>query len=115
MPRKVILVDNGDAYCSAVRTQLRRLGHDARLVRTGEEALLEAEHNPPDVLITSLRLRSQLDGLTLAKILKLQNPDLKVIFVSANPDAITEKSPPFPYQLLGKPVGILELIEHVGV
>ncbi|WP_020476564.1 response regulator [Zavarzinella formosa] len=62
----ILIADPHEDAAGSLAELLRLYGHDATVVRSGEEALVSAAESPPDVLIVELRL-PDMDGCELAK------------------------------------------------
>ncbi|HNS96211.1 MAG TPA: response regulator [Polyangiaceae bacterium] len=69
-PPVVYLVDDDVDYCEVNRTVLESAGYRAVCFPGPKEALLEAERNPPDLIITDMMMGSLDDGLRLSRSLR---------------------------------------------
>ena len=79
---KVLLVDGDGVWAAFCESELRRDGYDVRTARDGYEALDALRSDPPDLVVTEIRLAG-IDGLDLlARILHLY-PRMPVILNSA--------------------------------
>jgi len=67
----VLIVDDEEDILELVRYNLRREGYQTICAATGEDALYEAEHKLPDVIILDLMLPG-VDGLEVCKRLKAE-------------------------------------------
>lgn len=63
---RIILADDDDAFRSALALVLTERGHEVREAGDGREALEQALSDPPDLLITDLRMPG-LNGVALAR------------------------------------------------
>ena len=86
MPHKTIYISDQNEHD---RTETQRLlqshGYLVSIWPTGEEALAAAHETPPDLFMTAMGLKGQIDGLQLVRQLKAdeQLKDIPVILHSA--------------------------------
>jgi two-component system nitrogen regulation response regulator GlnG len=79
---KILVVDDDPAICVVISEALKRQGHIVRTVGSIEERRLALPAFAPDVLITDVMLPDG-DGLDDVGAMLLDEPDLKVIILSA--------------------------------
>ena len=79
---KVLLVDGDAVWASFCEAELRRDGHDVTLARDGYEALEDLRADPPDLVVTEIRLAG-IDGLDLLARILDRHPRMPVILNSA--------------------------------
>ena len=84
MRRKVFVVDDEKQIAEALGIVLREAGFDVESFYDGPSALLISSQRPPDILISDIQM-PRMDGITLAKALREQSPNCKVILMSGNP------------------------------
>jgi two-component system phosphate regulon response regulator PhoB len=73
MPKeKILVVDDEEDILELVRYNLTKEGYRAQCVQSGEQALVKAGEDPPDLIVLDLMLPG-LDGLDVCKALK-RNP-----------------------------------------
>jgi two-component system, NtrC family, nitrogen regulation response regulator GlnG len=78
----ILIVDDEEAVCWAMKKALGKLGHQVAVASSAEEAFRLAEKQIPDAIILDVRLPG-LDGLSaLAQLQKLSN-DAPIIVVTA--------------------------------
>src|SRR5260221_281393 len=66
---RVLIVEDDPALLRALRITLRARGYDVRVASAGREALAEARHRPPDVVVLDLGL-PDLDGTEVIRELR---------------------------------------------
>jgi len=66
---RVLIVEDEPALLRALRINLRARGYDVRVASAGREALAEARHRPPDVVVLDLGL-PDLDGTEVIRELR---------------------------------------------
>ena len=79
---RVLVVDDEASARSGMEKLLRQEGFMVDVAEGGQAALAIAADNPPDVVITDLKMPG-MDGVELLKKLHEQDPDLPVIVVTA--------------------------------
>lgn len=83
---KVLLVDDEKFAIEGLRNMLNWSGFEGELIGTasnGQEALLIAENEKPDVIISDIKMPI-MDGLTLAKRIYEQSSNIDIILLSAH-------------------------------
>jgi two-component system response regulator GlrR len=81
--QKILLVDDDNSLLTLLAIRLRAAGFDVRKARNGAEALDNARHEKPQLVITDLRLGG-MDGMTLFGRLHELYPWLPVIILTAH-------------------------------
>jgi CheY-like chemotaxis protein len=84
--RKILLVDDAPDALVALGRLLKRRGYEVTSVTTAEDALKVLGQNLIHLLITDWRLPG-IDGLSLAHQAQTQNPQIKVLILTAYEDA----------------------------
>ena len=90
---RVLLVEDEDAVRSFAVRALRRQGYEVLEASTGVEALevMDKCDGQVDIVVSDV-VMPEMDGPTLLKELRKQNPSLKIIFVSGYPHEAFETS-----------------------
>jgi two-component system, NtrC family, nitrogen regulation response regulator GlnG len=78
----VLIVDDEEAVCWALKKALSKVGHDAAVASSAEEAFRLAEKHIPDAIILDVRLPG-LDGLSALGRLHELSHDAPIIVVTA--------------------------------
>jgi len=110
----VWIIDDDRSIRWVLKKALERDGMQAVDFETGEAALAAIESDPPDVLITDIRM-PRLDGLTLMKRVHGVDPDLPVIVMTAHSDldAAVSAYEGGAFEYLPKPFDVEEAIDLV--
>ena len=111
---RVWIVDDDRSIRWVLKKALQRDGLMAVDFETGEEALLALERDPPDVLITDIRM-PRLDGLTLMRRCHEHDAELPVIVMTAHSDldAAVSAYEGGAFEYLPKPFDVGEAVELV--
>jgi two-component system, NtrC family, nitrogen regulation response regulator GlnG len=78
----VLIVDDEEAVCWALRRALTVEGHRVAVAPSAEEAFVQAENHRPDAVILDVRLPG-LDGLSAMARLRRLTYDAPVIVITA--------------------------------
>ena len=81
----VWVVDDERSIRWVLEKALSQAGLDVTCYETGEPLLSDIDHNPPDAIITDIRMPG-IDGLELLKRIKAGHPELPVIIMTAHSD-----------------------------
>lgn len=79
---KVMIVDDDDLFREMLTETLNYNGFTPYAVEGGPQALRELKNGPVDAVIADIKM-PEMDGLTLARRLKDQYPELPVILITA--------------------------------
>lgn len=86
---KILIVDGERIIAEDIRKSLESFGHTVlAVVLSGEEALKEAEEQKPDLVLTEITLRGELDGIETAKQIR-SNLNVPVVYLTALSDKKT--------------------------
>ncbi len=80
---RVLVVDDEQSMREFLAICLRRAGHQVAVADSAKSALALAQTDPPDVVVTDLRMPGDLDGLGLLHAIKTGGIDAEVILVTA--------------------------------
>src|SRR6516165_6478659 len=83
-PARILVVDDQKICRDLERAFLEHLGYDVIEAADGDTALALLREEWVDLLSTGINLWPEMDGIELARRAREQNPDLKVLFVSAD-------------------------------
>jgi signal transduction histidine kinase len=84
----ILVVEDEHLVAFDLATRLRRMGHEAHIVHTGEAALARVTQVHVDVVLMDIKLKGELDGITAAERLR-RIADIPVIYVTAYADSET--------------------------
>ena len=118
MPRKVpqiLTVDDDAVTCDLLCEVFAREGLNATCEHSGEAALAAIAAQQPDLLLSDIRMRTRLDGLSLLGIVRREYPSIPVVLMTAFGSIETAiravKEGAFDY--ISKPFNIDELVSIV--
>jgi two-component system nitrogen regulation response regulator GlnG len=81
----VWVVDDERSIRWVLEKALSQAGMEVTCYETGEPLLADIDHNPPDAIITDIRMPG-IDGLDLLERIKAGHPELPVIIMTAHSD-----------------------------
>src|SRR5256714_1040326 len=118
MPRKIpqiLTVDDDAVTCELLCEVFAREGFNSAFANSGESALVEVARQPPDLLLSDIRMKTRLDGLSLLEIVRREYPSTPVVLMTAFGSIETAvravKEGAFDY--ISKPFNIDELVAIV--
>jgi DNA-binding NtrC family response regulator len=118
MPRKtlhILTVDDDSVTCELLCEVFTREGFLATFEHSGEAALGAIARQKPDLLISDIRMKTHLDGLSLLEIVRSEHPSIPVVLMTAFGSIETAiravKEGAFDY--ISKPFDIDELVAIV--
>ncbi|MEM0947655.1 MAG: sigma-54 dependent transcriptional regulator [Pseudomonadota bacterium] len=81
----ILIVDDERDIRELIGDILRDEGHEARLAGTSDEAMMQINTQPPELLILDIWLKdSQMDGIDILKTVKRDNPDVPIVIISGH-------------------------------
>ena len=118
MPRKIpqiLTVDDDAVTCELLCEVFAREGFGAVFANSGEAALNVVSQERPDLLLSDIRMKTPLDGLSLLEIVRREYPSVPVVLMTAFGSIETAvravKEGAFDY--ISKPFNIDELVAIV--
>ncbi len=118
MPRKIpqiLTVDDDAVTCELLCEVFTREGFGAVFANSGEAALTAVAQQCPDLLLSDIRMKTRLDGLSLLEIVRREYPSVPVVLMTAFGSIETAvravKEGAFDY--ISKPFNIDELVAIV--
>jgi len=118
MPRKIpqiLTVDDDAVTCELLCEVFAREGFGAMFANSGEAALAVVAQQPPDLLLSDIRMKTPLDGLSLLEMVRREYPSIPVVLMTAFGSIETAiravKEGAFDY--ISKPFNIDELVAIV--
>jgi CheY-like chemotaxis protein len=85
--RRILLVEDEPAIRAIMADTLGDAGFEVTAICTGDEAaILIADSDRFDVLLTDITMPGLIDGIGLAEHAREVHPDLPVVFVSGRPE-----------------------------
>ncbi|MBC7826155.1 MAG: LytTR family transcriptional regulator DNA-binding domain-containing protein [Chitinophagaceae bacterium] len=108
---KILVVEDEMIIGAKISMQLTNLGYEVTgILPRGEEAIIHAEENKPDIAIVDIHLKGKLDGVETA--LQMQKRAvIPIIYLTANSDEATFNRAKVskPYAFISKPYKQLDL------
>ncbi len=110
----ILVVDDTEAICSALRDMLTMAGYAVRTAPSGERAMQIMESMVPDLIITDLKM-SGMSGLDLLKKVKQRTPSLPVVILTGfgDMDSVIAAMRAGVADYLKKPFSVNEVLEVV--
>src|SRR5258706_10899396 len=88
MTAHILVVEDEYLVALDIRLSVERLGYDAVVAYTGEEALQRVAERSFDLVLMDIRLRGDLDGIDTARALS-ERQDVPLMFLTPYSDAPT--------------------------
>lgn len=108
---KILVVEDEMIIGAKISMQLSALGYEVTaILPRGEEAVLHAQENKPDIVLLDINLKGKIDGIETATQLQQGGP-MPIIYLTANADEATfnRAKPTKPYAFISKPFKQLDL------
>jgi DNA-binding NtrC family response regulator len=86
---KLLIVEDDAGHAEAMQEGLARQGHTCTVASNGHDAIKELQRDTFDIVITDLMLGTGPDGLAVQLAAKENQPDAKIVVVTANPSVET--------------------------
>jgi len=88
-PPRILIVEDDMIIAANISLQLSRLGYEVTGIETrGEEAIVHARRNCPDIILMDINLKGSLDGVETVKTIQTY-ADIPIIYLTANNDEVT--------------------------
>jgi diguanylate cyclase (GGDEF)-like protein/PAS domain S-box-containing protein len=115
--QRILLVEDESIVADDINMSLSNIGYDiVATVSTGEEAIVRAETEKPDLVLIDIMLAGKIDGIEAAGQIRA-NFDIPVIYLTANADddiiERAKRTEPFGYLL--KPFTIAEVHSSIAM
>ncbi len=89
MASRILIVEDERITAEDLHDILTEMGyHVTAIVSSGEEAIREAEQNPPDLALMDIRIKGDMDGTETARVLS-ERFDIPVVYLTAHADRET--------------------------
>jgi len=118
MPRKIpqiLTVDDDAVTCELLCEVFAREGFGAVFANSGEAALEAVAEQPPDLLLSDIRMKTPLDGLSLLEMVRREYPSIPVVLMTAfgSIDTAIRAVKEGAFDYISKPFNIDELVAIV--
>ncbi|MEX0647077.1 MAG: response regulator [Balneolaceae bacterium] len=110
--KKVLIVEDDMIIALSTQKMVQKIGHKViGRVTTGEEAVQEAVHSKPDVILMDIRLAGNIDGIDASSLILKSVTDTDIIYTTGNTDqSYLERAGKTGYKaFLVKPVSMIDL------
>jgi len=102
---RILIVEDDMIIAANISVQLTNLGYEVIGIETrGEEAILHASANTPDIILLDINLKGRVNGIEAAiQIQKFKR--IPIIYLTANSDeaTFTKAKATHPYAFISKP------------
>ncbi len=111
---RVLIVEDIDSVCCAVRMALEFFGHEiVETARSGEEALQKYQTARPDVVVMDVKMPGGMDGLTCTSLIARQDPQARVVVLTAGRTTETQARAAGAAAFVEKPFELAQLRQAV--
>ena len=103
---RVLVVEDEKIIAKDIESTLKRIGHEsAGSVARGEDALIAAEKERPDMVLMDITLKGEMDGIEAAKIIN-DRFHIPIVYITAHQDedTIEKTKGTNPYGYITKPL-----------
>ena len=103
---RVLVVEDEKIIAKDIESTLKRIGHESvGSVAKGEDALIAAEKEKPDMVLMDITLKGEMDGIEAAKIIN-DRFSIPVVYITAHQDedTIEKTKGTNPYGYITKPL-----------
>ena len=80
---RIMIVDDDAVTCELLCEVFQRQGFDVHFEQSGDDALSAMTTTLPDVIVSDIRMKTHVDGLTLLDHVRRQAPDTPVVLMTA--------------------------------
>ena len=114
-PARILVVDDEADICGVVEVLLVGQGYTVCTANSGPEALLQAQHQHFDLVITDLRM-PDMDGIEVLTALRRINPSARAILITgyASEESTQRILAEGGYAYLAKPFQLTELLGMIS-
>lgn len=90
--KRILVVDDNQVLLDLLQAMLSASGHRVNTAVNGTEAVARLKEQPFDIVVTDFSMPG-MDGWQLTRYIAVNHPEIPVVMVSGNPDAITRIHP----------------------
>jgi PAS domain S-box-containing protein len=112
---KILIVEDELVIALSIEKILEKLGYEViGLVTAGEEAVVQALDQNPDLILMDIILSGAIDGIEAARRIR-KSVDIPIIYITANADSATldRARDTLPYGYLNKPINERDLLANL--
>jgi DNA-binding LytR/AlgR family response regulator len=114
---RILIVEDDMIIAANMSLQLAKLGYEVTGIESrGEEAIIHAKLNSPDIILMDVNLKGKLDGISTAKSIQAF-ADIPMVYITANNDEPTfeRAKTTHPYAFISKPINSLILQRTIAL
>jgi len=107
---KILVVEDDMIIAANITLQLTKLGYEITGIESrGEEAVIHAKINTPDIVLMDINLKGKLDGIETALAIQ-EHMDLPIVYLTANTDeaSFIRAKKTRPYAFIPKPLNPIQ-------
>jgi len=82
--KRILLVDDDQEIVESMRTVLETRGYEILVARDGNQGLVMAEHEEPDLVVLDMMMPKRSGFLVLEKLRRSRPDPMRVIMITAN-------------------------------
>jgi len=110
----ILIVDDDEGICATMEDILQDSKHSVKTANNGCDAIYLAKNYLFDLILMDMKM-PKLNGLETYRIMKIDNPLLKVIFMTAYAtEDLIEQSKKDGFEILYKPVNMSNLLNELS-
>jgi DNA-binding LytR/AlgR family response regulator len=117
MLKRILIVEDDMIIAANLSMQLTQLGYEVTGIESrGEEAVVHAKVNTPDIILMDIQLKGALNGIETARQIQ-QYTQIPIIYITANSDELTfnKAKETNPYAFISKPFNKLDLERTIAL
>lgn len=105
--RQILIIDDEQMLCESLKDILQEEGYNVRTAANALSGLSEIERDPPDLIISDIRL-PDINGLELLKRVKQEYPNVEIIIMTAycEAESYLEAKEKGAFEYITKPINI---------
>ncbi|MBC8767956.1 response regulator [Arenibacter sp. BSSL-BM3] len=114
---RILIVEDDMIIAANISVQLSNLGYEVMGIETrGEEAILHARANTPDIILLDINLKGAINGIEAAIEIQ-KSKKIPIIYLTANSDEATfaKAKATHPYAFISKPFNNLDLQRTIAL
>ncbi len=108
---RVLIVEDDMIIAANISLQLSKIGYEITGIETrGEDAIVHAKLNTPDVVLMDINLKGSIDGIETAYSIQA-NSDIPIVYITANNDesSFERAKKTHPFAFIAKPINMRNL------
>ena len=110
----ILVVDDDEGICDTMEDILEERHHLVKTANTGRDAIDIAKKCSFDLILMDMKM-PKINGLDAYRIMKINNPSIKVIFMTAYAtEELIEQSKRDGFEIIYKPVNMSKLINELN-